>query len=180
MNNNLKWKDNFKDFFFEKDSASRKAVAEAADSFEKMVTKDDDSGHDDSGNEKEGKSEERKEESVNNHDETDLSSDDSKSLLSDSSGGTMRGRLMRMFNKSPPTGEEGERGAGNDDDKTAGTNVKTNQVQMVDKSVSTEDKDDVTDNKEDQNNPDDSEAANNVIGSGVEEKKRFRFQLFSK
>lgn len=178
MNNNLKWRDNFKDFFFEKESASRKAVTEAAESFEKLVAND--SGHDDSGNEKEGKSEERNEESVNNHDDTDLSSDDSKSLLSDGSGGTMRGRLMRMFNKSPPTGEEGERAAGNDDDKTAGTNVKTNHVQMVDKSVSTEDKDDVTDNKEDHNNPDDSEAANNVIGNHVEEKKRFRFQLFSK
>ena len=78
-------------------------------------------------------------------------------------------------------------GANDDDDKTVVTNGQTKQVQMVEKAVSTEDKDDIPQDEEEDGNTESSDGspataadAETVDGSKVEEKKRFRFQLFSK
>ena len=82
-------------------------------------------------------------------------------------------------------------GANDDDDKTVVTNGQTKQVQMVDKAVSTEDKDDIPEDEVEDGNTQtessdvpatatDATAPDTVNEEKVEEKKRFRFQLFSK
>ena len=77
-------------------------------------------------------------------------------------------------------------GANDDDDKTVVTNGQTKQVQMVDKAVSTEDKDDIPEDEEEDGNTLSSDGpATDAIDATApetvnEEKKRFRCQLFSK
>ena len=183
MANNGKWKESFKDFFFDKESQARNVAENVADTLEKVIDKEDDSPGQENGTEGDGNEDQTNDELTNGDSgENEVATDENKSLINNNNSnatGTMKGRLLRMFSKLPGHDEEGDHTGANDDDKNAETNGKTNQVQMVDKSVSTEDKDDIPDNKED-TNIDNSENSNTVIESPVEEKKRFRFQLFSK
>ena len=187
MTSNGKWKNNFKDFFFEKGAESAEKLKDNA---EDALT----NGCSSSETGKEDVEDQTDCETVNgNSEELEGLTDESKSLLENPPPGTLKGRLFRMFSK-PADGrdDEGEQSCANDDDdKTVVTNgAQTKQVQMVDKAVSTEDKDDIpkAQKEEEDGNTESSDGpvaaaappSETSNGSKAEEKKRFRFQLFSK
>ena len=220
MTSNGKWKNNFKDFFFEKGGeGAEKLLEKGKEDAEKLFEKGKEGaekllekGKEDSekllekGAEGAKKLRENAEDALSNgcsssdpgkediDEETNEGlTDESKCLLeTNPPPGTLKGRLFRMFSKPTGRDDEGEQtGANDDDDKTVVTNGQTNQVQMVDKAVSTEDKDDIPEDEVEDGNTQtessdvpatatDATAPDTVNEEKVEEKKRFRFQLFSK
>lgn len=180
MTSNARWKNNFKDFFFEKG-------AESAEKLRENVEETSSNGLPSSDPGKEDVDDQPICETVNDTcEENECLTDESKSLLDNNPPGTLKGRLFRMFSKPADRDDEGEQTCANDDDENVVTNGQTNPVQMVDKAVSTEDKDDIPEeeNKEGDGNTETSdgpaETDEALNESKVEEKKRFRFQLFSK
>ena len=198
MASNAKWKNNFKDFFFEKGAEGAEKLREkGAEGAEKLREKGEVALSNGCSSSEPGKEEvdvddQSNCETVNdNCEENEGLTDESKSLLENPPPGTLKGRLFRMFSKPADRDDEGELTGANDDDKTVLTNGQTNQVQMVDKAVSTEDKDDIPEDEVEDGNTQtessdvpatatDATATDTVNEEKVEEKKRFRFQLFSK
>ena len=186
MTSNAKWKNNFKDFFFEKGAEGAEKLRENAEETLSNGCPGSEPRTEDLHADDVDADQTNCETVTDTSEENDCLTDDSKSLLENNAppSGTLKGRLFRMFSKPADKDDEGEQTGANDDDKTVMTNGQTNQVQMVDKAVSTEDKDDIPQDKEGDGNTESSEGsdetAETVNESKVEEKKRFRFQLFSK
>ena len=187
MTSNAKWKNNFKDFFFEKGAEGAEKLREnAEETLSNGCPGSEPRAEDLNADDVHADHQTNCETVTDTSEENDCLTDDSKSLLENNAppSGTLKGRLFRMFSKPADKDDEGEQTGANDDDKTVMTNGQTNQVQMVDKAVSTEDKDDIPQDKEGDGNTESSEGsdetAETVNESKVEEKKRFRFQLFSK
>ena len=186
MTSNAKWKNNFKDFFFEKGAEGAEKLRENAEETLSNGCPGSEPRTEDLHADDVDADQTNCETVTDASEENDSLTDDSKSLLENNAppSGTLKGRLFRMFSKPADKDDEGEQTGANDDDKTVMTNGQTNQVQMVDKAVSTEDKDDIPQDKEGDGNTESSEGtdetAETVNESKVEEKKRFRFQLFSK
>ena len=183
MTSNARWKNNFKDFFFEKGAESAEKLRENVEETSSNGLPSSDPGKEDV----DIVDDQPNCETVNDTcEENECLTDESKSLLDNNPPGTLKGRLFRMFSKPADRDDEGEQTCANDDDENVVTNGQTNPVQMVDKAVSTEDKDDIPEeeNKEGDGNNETSdgpaETDEAVNESKVEEKKRFRFQLFSK
>lgn len=185
MTSNAKWKNNFKDFFFEKGAEGAEKLKENSEETLSNGCKGSEPRTEDLNADDVDADQTNCESVTDASEENDCLTDDSKSLLENNPpSGTLKGRLFRMFNKPADKDDEGVQTVANDHDKTLMTNGRTNQVQMVDKAVSTEDKDDIPQDKEGGGSTESSEGsdetAETVNESKVEEKKRFRFQLFSK
>merc|ERR1711994_768923 len=110
MANNGKWKESFKDFFFDKESQARNVAENVADTLEKVIDKEDDSPKQENGTEADGNEDQTNDELTNGDSgENEVATDENKSLINNNNSnasGTMKGRLLRMFSNLPGHDEE--------------------------------------------------------------------------